>query len=114
MKPVVSTEQMQQLDAMMIEKHGVSGKELMYRAGIGCTNEIIRMAEQRHADRNKKRSLSSSNLPCLFVVLCGHGNNGGDGFVIARELYQRGNQVVVLMVGKESRLSEEALLYYLQ
>ncbi|MBA3610961.1 MAG: NAD(P)H-hydrate dehydratase [Rubrobacter sp.] len=58
---------------------GIPGGVLMERAGA----EMARLALERFAPRRA-------------VVVCGGGNNGGDGFVIARELHRRGVEVCVL------------------
>lgn len=51
--------------------------------------------------------LEKENFDCSdTLVVCGSGNNGGDGFAIARLLFQRGSRVTVLFAGKEASMSE--------
>ncbi len=70
---------------------GVAGEILMENAGRACADEICR----RYAAQPT-------------VVACGIGNNGGDGFVIARLLAHRGWSVKVLVAGEPARLSGDA------
>ncbi len=70
---------------------GISPERLMEAAGQAVAAEIIR----RHA-------------PCPTVVLCGPGNNGGDGFVVASALAQAGWPVRVGVLGEIGRGSAEA------
>lgn len=82
------------------EKAVLSGtfsfRELMYKAGISA-GEII---TEKHSCENKK-----------IAVICGNGNNGGDGFVIARYLYEHGADVeVFLPLGNPK--TEDALYYF--
>jgi NAD(P)H-hydrate epimerase len=42
------------------------------------------------------------------AVICGKGNNGGDGFVVARTLYQRGIDVSVFVVGRVAEIRRDA------
>ncbi|MCL4131610.1 UNVERIFIED_CONTAM: hypothetical protein GTU68_006285 [Idotea baltica] len=58
----------------------------MENAGRGCAEELLR----RHALAHHKSALN-------VVILCGPGNNGGDGFVIARHLYNSGANVKVVL-----------------
>ncbi|MCM1167388.1 MAG: NAD(P)H-hydrate dehydratase [Lachnospiraceae bacterium] len=64
----------------------ISYSEMMFNAGSAVTESII-----------------SRHKPCLAAVLCGSGNNGGDGFVIARLLSERGFKVRVVLVSGEPR-----------
>lgn len=66
----LSREQVRELDRRAIEEYGVPGIVLMENAGRGCAELLMRLNPER--------------LPT--VILCGPGNNGGDGFVIARHL----------------------------
>lgn len=86
-------EEVRELDRLAIEDSGIPGNVLMERAGAAafkCLREHWPEA----------RSLA---------VLCGTGNNGGDGFVIARLASEAGLQVSVFQVGDESRLRGDAL-----
>lgn len=67
---------MRTLDRMTINS-GTPGAVLMERAGFGAASEILEFAAAFHA-RHVKR----------IVIIAGKGNNGGDGFVIARRLYE--------------------------
>ena len=72
---------------------GTPGEVLMEAAGAAVAREI----------RSRWR-------PCPTVVLCGPGNNGGDGFVIARHLGEAGWDVVVALLGAADRLKGDAAL----
>ncbi len=89
---LLTVEEMYEADRMTIQG-GTSGFELMESAGRLCFQAII----ERHD-------------PCSVVVLCGPGNNGGDGFVIARLLQQEGWVVRVALLGELSSLKGDAAL----
>jgi hydroxyethylthiazole kinase-like uncharacterized protein yjeF len=74
------------LDAWAIEQRGVPGLELMERAGRG----LAELVAKRVPDG-------------VIAVVCGHGNNGGDGFVAARLLREAGREVDVQLVGGPGR-----------
>lgn len=78
---VVRTTTIRALDKAAIEQHGIPSLELMESAGRRCAESIL----QRFPDLARRD----------VHVLCGHGNNGGDGFVIARCLDQEGVRVRV-------------------
>ena len=79
--------QMRSLEADAIDRGRVSGAVLMERAGQGVVEAIL--AEWPDlADRTG-----------AAVVLCGPGNNGGDGYVVARVLAGRGWEVEVFALG---------------
>jgi hydroxyethylthiazole kinase-like uncharacterized protein yjeF len=86
MKIVVSTQQMKELDSRTIKEFGIPSRVLMENAGKGC-------AELLH---NSFSGLLSKGV----VVICGYGNNGGDGYVIARWLDYYGYDVSILTVCK--------------
>ena len=67
-KNLYRAEQVRELDRIAIEEIGIPGMKLMERAGSAAFNAII-----SHYPRAKR-----------IAVVCGTGNNGGDGFVIAR------------------------------
>ena len=78
---VLSAAQMKAVDRAAIDKLGLPGLVLMENAGRGVAEIIAR---------------EKSHLSGLDVrVVCGAGQNGGDGFVLARHLLDRGAQVQV-------------------
>jgi NAD(P)H-hydrate epimerase len=81
------------------EECGITRIELMENAGRG-TAEII---EKEFPELKEKK----------ILIICGSGNNGGDGFVIARYLYDL-CKVHVLFLGEESLLSNEASVNFQQ
>ena len=90
MLPVVTAEQMQAIDRHAIEDLGIPGISLMENAGVG----VVRELQRSYPDLSSKK----------VFVFCGKGNNGGDGFVIARHLFNLGSEVRVLLAGKLSEL----------
>lgn len=76
--------EMRAVDKAAEEIGGIPSIVLMENAGIEC----VRALEEEFSD------LSGKNI----AVFCGKGNNGGDGFVIARHLYKRGINVSVYLV----------------
>ncbi len=95
-EPLVTAAQMRALEAAEIDAGRVSGWELMCRAGEGIVDAILAAWPDLAA------------RPRRAVVLCGPGNNGGDGFVVARLLFGRGWRVRVLHWGTRDRMSEDA------
>src|ERR687888_108361 len=91
LEPLPDAETMRGVDAWAIEQRGIPGLELMERAGEGMARVI--------ADR-----VPSGRL----AVVCGKGNNGGDGLVAARLLRQAGREVDVLLVWPPESLSGDA------
>jgi ADP-dependent NAD(P)H-hydrate dehydratase / NAD(P)H-hydrate epimerase len=94
MIPVLSREQMRALDRHAIEKCSVPSLVLMENAGRGAA-EVI--------DRELGRTGSSR-----VVAICGSGNNGGDGFVVARRLLASGRDVRVFLIASKDKLSRDA------
>lgn len=92
---LVTAEEMRQLDRLTIEL-GTPGHVLMERAGRGATQVALDCFP-----RLRKGGARA-------VVIAGKGNNGGDGFVIARLLKRRGVKVAVALLGKASEVSGDA------
>ena len=82
---IVTPKQMKVAEAMT-DKNGVSYLELMENAGAAAAAEII-----KRLDVNGKKA----------IVLCGKGNNGGDGYVIARHLADKGAFVTVALAAEK-------------
>ncbi len=95
---MISTQEMRELEDLS-EQKGISKLQLMESAGSGLYNEI-----KKKYDLNNKK----------ILIVCGSGNNGGDGFVLARYLKQNNYDVNVLFLGKEEKLKKESgYNYYL-
>jgi len=88
---VLTREQSRQLDRRAIDDYGISGLVLMENAGRGTVDVLERLG---------------INGP--VVILCGKGNNAGDGFVIARHLEIRGHTCKVLLLFPPSELTGDA------
>ena len=95
---ISTVEQMRELDRAAIETYGIKEELLMENAGL-ASYHVIRKTCGNH---NRKR----------FTVLCGSGNNGGDGFVVARKLRSVGAEVTVFLLGNPDKLSGAAKLNF--
>ena len=84
--------QVRDFDRIAIERYGIRGEALMERAGAAA---FARLAERWPAVRR-------------IVVLVGTGNNGGDGFVIARRARAAGREVTVLQLGDRDAIGGDA------
>ena len=84
--------QMKEADKYTIQKLSVPSLTLMERAAKACVYSI------------KKREMNLSHI----CVVCGSGNNGGDGFAIARMFSEEGRRVTVVMAGNTAHLTKEA------
>jgi len=91
---LVTANEMQKMDRSTIESFGLPGRILMENAGRGATQFFL---EQFKDAENKK-----------IGVIAGLGNNGGDGFVIARYLAQKGISVTVYLLSERQKVSGDA------
>src|SRR3984885_7734425 len=82
---VLNSTQMREVDRRTIEDIGIPSLVLMENAG----RQVVAAMEAMYGDLLERR----------VAVLCGRGNNGGDGFVVARTLTQRGIDVSVFLLG---------------
>src|SRR6059058_195476 len=90
-RPILTAEQMRAVEQAAIDA-GTTVEELMERAGAALAEAAYRFA---------------GPLPAL--LLCGSGNNGGDGYVAARHLAERGVQVrVAALVEPKSAAAKSA------
>jgi NAD(P)H-hydrate epimerase len=87
-----SAAQARQLDQIAIEHHSIAGYTLMQRAGEAAFRVL-----RRHWPRARR-----------IMVVCGPGNNGGDGYVVARLAHSAGLQVQVLALADPMRLRGDA------
>lgn len=96
MTELVTAEEMRAIERAAIDGGSVTGLELMERAGRGVVEAVL--AEWPRLSQGAQRA----------VVLCGPGNNGGDGFVIARLLKERGWDIAVFLHGEVDKLPPDA------
>jgi len=100
MTELLTAAQMRAIEAAAIASGQVTGLDLMERAGQGVVNAIFEVWPEL------------AKAPSRAVVLCGPGNNGGDGFVVARLLKGQGWQVEVFLYGDAERLPPDARVNY--
>jgi hydroxyethylthiazole kinase-like uncharacterized protein yjeF len=91
---VLSRDEVRAFDAWAINELGIPGVVLMENAGRSCA-ELI---------KEKLAGVSHSKV-CIF---CGTGNNGGDGYVIARQLLNSGFEVAVIICGERGKIKGDA------
>jgi len=96
MTELLTAAQMRAIEQAAIDSGEVTGIELMERAGAGVVEAIF----------EKWPELAKTDH--CAVVLCGPGNNGGDGFVVARLLHEWGWEVEVFLYGDEDKLPPDA------
>src|SRR5262249_60856653 len=82
---VLNSSPIREGDRLTIEEIGIPSLVLMENAG----RQVVAAIESVHGEQLEGR----------VAVLCGRGNNGGDGFVVARTLIQRGVDVAVFLFG---------------
>jgi hydroxyethylthiazole kinase-like uncharacterized protein yjeF len=91
---ILSAAQMREADRYTIEEIGIPSLVLMENAG----RQVVAAMEATFEDRLSGR----------VAILCGRGNNGGDGFVIARTLLQRGIDAAVFVIGALAEVRGDA------
>ncbi|MDO6589744.1 bifunctional ADP-dependent NAD(P)H-hydrate dehydratase/NAD(P)H-hydrate epimerase [Loktanella sp. D2R18] len=118
MTELLTAAQMRAIEAAAIASGDVTGLELMERAGRGVVTAIFEEWPElappwgpapkppeyflQDDEKGKHRA----------VVLCGPGNNGGDGFVVARLLFEAGWEVEVFLYGDAAKLPPDAKVNY--
>ena len=85
---ILDRKQMQDIDTRTIEEYKTPSRVLMECAVVRCTDANL----NRYSDELKHGAL----------ILCGSGNNGGDGYVVARHLYQFTKNIFILSFGKRN------------
>jgi ADP-dependent NAD(P)H-hydrate dehydratase / NAD(P)H-hydrate epimerase len=91
---VLNAAQMREADRRTIHEIGIPSLVLMENAG----RQVVAAMETVHGDLAEHQ----------VAVLCGRGNNGGDGFVVARTLLQRGVDVSVFLIGRVADVRGDA------
>ncbi len=96
MRKVITSAEMRAIDQCAIEEYGIPGMILMENAG----RESVETLKRKFPDLALQK----------IVVFAGKGNNGGDGFVMARHLLGLGANVCVFLLGKLADLKSDAKL----
>ncbi|MBO0697958.1 MAG: NAD(P)H-hydrate epimerase [Zavarzinella sp.] len=91
----LSRAEVRDLDRRAIHEYGVPGVVLMENAGRGAAELLLRL-------RNKREEV---------LILCGPGNNGGDGFVVARHLQNAGVDAGVMYLGEKPPTGDAGIQY---
>ena len=95
---ILTATQMREVDRLTIDRYGVPSLVLMENAGRGV---VLEMEHHFGSLRNER-----------LVVFCGKGNNGGDGFVVARHLIMGGYEPLVFLFASPEELKGDALINY--
>jgi NAD(P)H-hydrate epimerase len=118
----LTRQQVREVDRRAIADYGMTGLVLMENAGRGATDLLCHLlhielsssgsktdddAADFHSYSTRTAPLSEHEQPKV-VIICGKGNNGGDGFVIARHLDLRGIEVKTLLLAAPSELTGDA------
>jgi len=100
LQPILTTEQIREVDRVTIEERGLPGLILMENAG----SRVYELLAHRFSPLNRQH----------VVVLCGKGNNGGDGLVVARHLIIRGRpaSLRVILLCEPNQLQGDAAANY--
>jgi hydroxyethylthiazole kinase-like uncharacterized protein yjeF len=91
---LLKASEMKEADRYTIEEIGIPGIVLMENAGMA----VVRALDEAFPPEDQRKVL----------VFCGKGNNGGDGFVIARHLFLSGDDVEVLLLSEKEQLGGDA------
>jgi len=93
---IVTASEMREIDCVTSERFGVPSLTLMENAGSAVAG------------------FAKSNFPIkgVYGIFCGKGNNGGDGFVVARKLHEIGQNVQVLLLADPSELRGDVAINY--
>src|SRR6266568_1660464 len=93
---IVTSAEMREIDRVTSERFGIASLTLMEKAGSAVA----------------EFALSFCPAAKTFSVVCGKGNNGGDGFVAARKLHEAGREVRLLLLGDPTELRDDAATNY--
>src|SRR5215475_822332 len=91
---ILTPEQLREVDRLSTEKYGIPSLILMENAGM----RVAEVLEDRFEDLDQ----------LTVAVLCGKGNNGGDGFVVARQLVQKGCFPFIFLFASEEEVKGDA------
>jgi len=103
--PTLTRAQVREVDRIAIEEFGIPSVVLMENAGRGAAEAILRAG--RDAELGPFRGVPYDRV----AILCGAGNNGGDGYVVARHLAAAEIDVVLLESADPDALSTDAAIF---
>src|ERR1700722_9366489 len=93
---IITAAEMRATDRLTSERFGVASHDLMEKAGSAVAGFVL----ARYPSANR------------IGVICGKGNNGGDGFVAARKLHEAGRAVRVLLLAEPKELHGDAAIMF--
>ena len=99
MIPLFLTKQVREVDSYAINKVGMPGIVLMENAALSIYNIML-------------QNYQGINIFTRMGFICGKGNNGGDGFAVARHFANNGFEVVVVFLGSDNDMSEDCAVNY--
>ncbi|MFH1196849.1 MAG: NAD(P)H-hydrate dehydratase [bacterium] len=99
MIPLFTSEQVRAADSYAINRLGIPGIVLMENAAINIFNAIM-------------DNFSALSVADKIGIICGKGNNGGDGFAVARHFINNGFDVNIIALADEKELTGDALINY--
>jgi len=95
---VLTSQDAQQVDKIAMGELGLIGKNLMKKAGGFTAQNAFKIMEEKNISKCQ--------------IFCGKGNNGGDGFVSAYDLFQYGKEVDVFVIPKEDEIKGDAKYHF--
>jgi hydroxyethylthiazole kinase-like uncharacterized protein yjeF len=95
----LSRDQSRRIDRLSIEDYSIPGIVLMENAALAAANVASKM-------------LGPGDSPRAILILCGGGNNGGDGLAVARHLHNRGHRIRLALTVDPAKYQGDALINY--
>ncbi len=95
----LTRDQVREVDRLAIQELGIPGMVLMENAASNAATAVLDTLHNRH---------SVDPTAARVAILCGGGNNGGDGYAIARHLHNHGVAVTVLAMADPAKLTGDA------
>ncbi|MFH1460500.1 MAG: NAD(P)H-hydrate epimerase [Candidatus Omnitrophota bacterium] len=100
MEQIVTVNHMKKIDLIAQSKYLIPGIILMENAGLRAADIILDLLKLK---KNKKKTVS---------IFCGPGNNGGDGFVLARHLLNNNTKVKIYILTSINKICADALINF--
>lgn len=104
-KETVTSAQMKEIERVANE-NGLSYYQMMENAGTAAADYIIEQEKTANPVQKEEGSDGKPVVGKRVAVFCGKGNNGGDGFVVARKLREAGAEVTIILVEGEPKTED--------